>query len=86
LIKDNIVSPETKEFEITRGNFVEELKGRKEIDMTDLIYQDIILNVPGKKLCDIKCPGSNELQRIQSEKPTDPRMQVFNKFFDEENE
>jgi len=85
LIKYDIVSPETKEFEITRGNFVEELKGRKEIDVTDIIYQDIILNIPGKKLCDRNCPGSDELQRIQAEKPSDPRMQVFNKFFDEEN-
>lgn len=86
LIKDNIVDSETKEFEITRGNFVEELKGRKEIDMTDIIYQDIILNIPGKKLCDIKCTGSEELLNIKSDKQLDPRMQAFKKFFEENDE
>jgi uncharacterized protein len=83
LTKENIVNPETKEYEITRGNFVEELKGRKEIDVTDIIYQDIILNIPGKKLCDEKCEGTEELQENKSEKQLDPRMQAFKKFFEE---
>jgi len=86
LTRDNIVDPETKEFEITKGNFIEELKGRKEIDVTDIIYQDIILNIPGKKLCDEKCEGLEELQKIKSDKQPDPRMQAFKKFFEENND
>ncbi|MDD3013072.1 MAG: DUF177 domain-containing protein [Candidatus Gastranaerophilales bacterium] len=86
LIRESIVDSETKEYEITRGNFVEELKGRKEIDVTDIIYQDIILNIPGKKLCDKKCIGSEELQKVKSEKSLDPRMQVFKKFFEKNND
>jgi uncharacterized protein len=82
LIKEDIVPPNTKEFEITGENFVEELKGRKEIDMTDLIYQDIILNMPGKKLCAEECPGSPELQKVKSETNLDPRMQVFKNMLD----
>lgn len=83
LTKEDIVPPNAKEFEITGENFVEELKGRKEIDMTDLIYQDIILNMPGKKLCAEDCPGSPELKKIQEEMKIDPRMEVFKNMLDE---
>ena len=81
-IKGNLSS--AKEIEISHENFVEELKGRSEIDITDLVYQSIILNTPSKKLCQEECPGTEELQQIQSEKPLDPRMEIFKKLYDEE--
>lgn len=79
-IRDNLASDETKEIEITKENFVEELHGRKEIDITDLIYQSIILNIPSKKLCDVECPGNEAFQKLKDDISLDPRMQVFKKY------
>lgn len=56
---------------------MEELKGSKEIDMTDLIYQSIILNIPTQKLCKKECQGTEEFQRLTVEKSIDPRLQIF---------
>ena len=76
-VKDDLVFQDTKEFEIKEENFVEELKGRKEINITDLIYQSIILNIPTKKLCDIKCSGSEEFIKMKENKQIDPRLEIF---------
>jgi len=76
-VNESIAVNEAKEIEIKNENFVEDLNGREEIDITDLVYQSIILNIPNKKLCDINCQGSDELKKLQSEKIPDPRMQVF---------
>ncbi|EKE03327.1 MAG: hypothetical protein ACD_20C00215G0011 [uncultured bacterium] len=73
-----------KEIELTQENFVEELKGRNEIDVTDLVYQSILLNLPSKKLCQEECPGTKEFQNLQVEKPVDPRLEVFKKLSEQE--
>ena len=78
-VKEKIVSDDVKELEIKKDNFVEELNGRTDVDITDLVYQSIILNLPNKKLCDINCQGSEELKKIQSEKLIDPRLEIFKK-------
>jgi len=70
-----------KELELNESHFVEELRGKKEIDVTDLVYQSIILNIPSKRLCNEECPGSEGLQNM--EKPIDPRLEIFKKLSEE---
>lgn len=44
-----------QEFELKEGQFVTDLNGVKEIDIYDLLYQSVILNLPNKKVCGINC-------------------------------
>ncbi len=53
----------SKEHHMKGSDFVEELNGDDEIDLSDLIYQSIILNVPSQILCDENCNGSEELKK-----------------------
>lgn len=76
-VKGTIVNEDIKEFEIKNEDFVEELGKNKEIDITELIYQNIVINTPVKKLCDNLCKGSEELDKYLKEKEEDPRLQVF---------
>ncbi|MFA6989971.1 MAG: YceD family protein [Candidatus Gastranaerophilaceae bacterium] len=76
-VKGKIIDDNVKELELKGENFVEELGDAQEIDLTDLIYQNIILSLPTKKLCNENCEGSEELKKYTIEKPSDPRMQVF---------
>ena len=63
-----------QEFEIKDGQFVTDLNGAKEIDIYDLLYQSVILNLPNKKVCGINCKGR---QFLTEEDTTDPRLDVF---------
>jgi len=89
-VNESIVSDDKKEYELTKGQFVEELKGRDEIDITDFLYQTIILEIPFKKICKDTCEGSEAYKKINSEKYIDERLEVFksfseNNYSDEEN-
>ena len=63
-----------QEFEIKDGQFVTDLNGEKEIDIYDLLYQSVILNIPNKKVCGINCKGRKFLSE---EDTTDPRLDIF---------
>jgi uncharacterized protein len=63
-----------QEFEIKDGQFVTDLNGEKEIDIYDLLYQSVILNIPNKKVCGINCKGR---EFLSEEEMTDPRLDVF---------
>lgn len=63
-----------QEFEIKEGQFVTDLNGEKEIDIYDLLYQSVILNLPNKKVCGINCKGR---EFLSEENCTDPRLDVF---------
>ncbi len=63
-----------QEFEIKDGQFVTDLNGSKEIDIYDLLYQSVILNIPNKKVCGINCKGKDFLTE---ENIPDPRLEVF---------
>ncbi len=63
-----------QEFEIKDGQFVTDLDGENEIDIYDLLYQSVILNLPNKKVCGINCKGR---EFLSSEENTDPRLDVF---------
>jgi len=64
-----------QEFEITDGQFVTDLNGDNEIDIYDLLYQSVILNIPNKKVCGINCKGK---EFLSEENIPDPRLEVFN--------
>ena len=63
-----------QEFEIKEGQFVTDLNGSDEIDIYDLLYQSVILNLPNKKVCGINCKGKDFLLE---ENIPDPRLEVF---------
>ncbi|MBR6098978.1 DUF177 domain-containing protein [bacterium] len=63
-----------KETELKDGQFITDLNGAGEIDIYDLLYQSVILNLPNKKVCGINCIGENF---SEEEKISDPRMDVF---------
>ncbi len=64
-----------QEFEIKEGQFVIDLNGANEIDIYDLLYQSVILNLPNKKVCGINCKGKDKFS--QEEEISDPRMDIF---------
>ena len=62
--------------EIREGQFVTDLNGDDEIDLYDLMYQSVILQLPNKKVCGINCKGDN-FAKDDSEFIQDERMAVF---------
>ena len=63
-----------QEFEIKDGQFVTDLNGEDEIDIYDLLYQSVILDLPNKKVCGINCKGR---EFLSEEDTSDPRLDVF---------
>ena len=63
-----------QEFEIKDGQFVTDLNGKNEIDIYDLLYQSVILDLPNKKVCGINCKGRNF---PDEENFPDPRLDIF---------
>ena len=63
-----------QETELKDGQFVTDLNGEDKIDIYDLLYQSVILNLPNKKVCGINCSGDKFLKE---ENLSDPRMDVF---------
>ena len=59
-----------QETELKEGQFITDLNGAQEIDIYDLLYQSVILDLPNKKVCGINCNGKEE-------DLTDPRLEVF---------
>lgn len=66
------------ETELKEGQFVTDLKGSKDIDIYDLLYQSVILDLPNKKVCGINCKGNRfESDENFAQNTTDPRLEVF---------
>ena len=74
--KNTLLEEYGQETEIKDGQFVTDLQGENEIDICDLLYQYVILNIPNKKVCGINC---NKGTFITDEEfvEEDPRMEVF---------
>ena len=72
--KHTLLDEYGKETEIKEGQFVIDLDGQNEIDIYDLLYQSVILNLPNKKVCGINCIGN---KFSEEENIPDPRMDVF---------
>ena len=82
-LNDNVVPDNIKEYELKEGQFAEELEGKKEIDITDFVYQTVILEIPFQKLCKQECEGLEEYNKINSEtnyNNIDERLEVFKSF------
>ena len=75
--KYNLNEDYGKEYEIKNDGFVEDLNGSNEIDITDLVYQTVILNIPNKLVCDINCNGDDSLSKYLKTEIIDPRLEVF---------
>ena len=78
-LKDGLNVNNTGEFEISENNFLEDLNGQDEIDLTNFIYQCVILHMPNKLVCDINCKGDENLEKYIKKDFTDPRLEIFKK-------
>ena len=76
--KHSLQDEYSSEFELSRGQFITDLNGEKEIDIYDLLYQSVILALPNKKVCGINC---NEGMFVSDEnmQSHDSRMDIFKK-------
>jgi len=66
-----------QEIELKDGDFVTELLGTDNIDIDDLIYQSVTLNIPNPCVCDINCIGDAEMEKYLKKEVSDPRLEVF---------
>lgn len=66
-----------QEIELKDGDFVTELTDTNEIDVDDLIYQSVTLNIPNPCVCDINCVGDPEMEKYMKKEISDPRLEVF---------
>ena len=64
----------SEETELKEGQFVTDLNGCGNIDIYDLLYQSVILNLPNHKVCGITCKGKDF---PTEENIPDPRLDVF---------
>ena len=74
--KHSLYDEYAQEVELQSGQFITDLNGKKEIDIYDLLYQSVILQLPNKKVCGINC---NEGLFVSDEDMNvhDSRMDVF---------
>ena len=74
--KNSLYEEYGQELELSSGQFITDLNGEKEIDIYDLLYQSVILNLPNKNVCGINC---NEGLFVSDEDMEihDNRMDVF---------
>ncbi len=66
-----------QETELKEGDFVTELGSEFEVDIEDLIYQTVTLNLPNPSVCDINCLGDPEIEKYIKKEISDPRLDVF---------
>lgn len=74
--KSTLMEEYGQETELKDGQFVTDLEGSNEIDIYDLLYQSVILNIPNKKVCGINC-NRGVFQTDEEFVEEDPRMEVF---------
>lgn len=75
--KNTLAEEYGSETELKEGQFITDLRG-KDIDLYDLLYQSVILDLPNKKVCGINCKGDNfMLDENWTNSQPDPRLAVF---------
>lgn len=72
--KSSLLDSYGQELELKGDQFVTDLCGEDEIDICDLLYQSVILNIPNQKVCGINC---NRGTFPSEEEVADPRLEVF---------
>ncbi len=76
-IKNSLNDKYINEFEINENKFYEDLNGEDEIDISNFVYQCVILHIPNKLVCDINCNGDENLQKYIKKENSDPRLEIF---------
>ena len=66
----------SKEHQMKSVDFAEELDGCEEIDLSDLIYQSIIVSVPSQVLCNENCEGIEELKKYIKADENTQRIEI----------
>lgn len=74
--KNSLMDEYGAETELKSSQFVNDLNGDDKIDIYDLLYQSVILNIPNKKVCGINC-SKGIFQTDEEFIEEDPRMQIF---------
>ncbi len=74
--KQSLQDEYSQEFELTKGQFITDLNGEKEIDIYDLLYQSVILALPNKKVCGINC-NEDMFMSDENYHEHDSRMDIF---------
>ena len=72
-----LVPDGTKEYELQNNEFVNDLNGQTALDVTDIVYQIITLELPNQNLCSENCQGSDEYKAIKEDEFIDPRLEQF---------
>ncbi|MBQ2645244.1 DUF177 domain-containing protein [bacterium] len=75
--EDSLYDEYKDETEIKDNFFAIDLNGEGKIDLTDLIYQSVILSLPNKFVCDINCNGSEVINKYIKTELQDPRLEIF---------
>lgn len=83
-IKTRLFEDDKEEIELKENSFIEDLNGADKIDITDLIYQSVTLNIPNKLVCDINCIGDEKVQKYIKNEISDPRLDIFKSIKTEE--
>ena len=75
--KRSLYEEYSQEVELKSGQFITDLNGAKEIDIYDLLYQSVILNLPNKKVCGINNCNEGLFVSDEDMEVHDERMDVF---------
>ena len=75
--KHSLYDEYSQELELKSGQFVTDLDGAKEINIYDLLYQSVILNLPNKKVCGINNCNEGLFVSDEDMEVHDERMDVF---------
>jgi len=74
--KGSFTPVKSKEHQMKSSDFVEELNESDEIDLSDLIYQSIILFVPSQPLCDENCEGVEGMKKYIKTDENTQRIEI----------
>ncbi len=78
------IEKNSKEIELKDDDdFAQVLNDEKEIDISDLVYQTIVLNMPFKRVCGSGCKGIGTYAPSFEENDVDPRLEIFKKLSEE---
>ena len=75
--KHSLYDEYSQELELKSGQFITDLDGAKEINIYDLLYQSVILNLPNKKVCGINNCNEGLFVSDEDMEVHDSRMDVF---------
>ncbi len=76
-MKDKLKDTYSNELELDENSFTEDLNNEDEIDISNFVYQCVILNIPNKLVCDINCNGDENLKKYIKKEISDPRLEIF---------